>query len=57
MAAWTAAARQAINIGRLSTPKSTSLVHRRGMAGSAGIFPIHSIFRKGFFVFNPIYSS
>jgi hypothetical protein len=39
MAAWTAAARQAINIGRLSTPKSTSLLHRRGMAGSAGIFP------------------
>jgi len=36
MAAWTAAARQAMNIGRLSSPKSASLVHRRGMAASAG---------------------
>ncbi|XP_004487670.1 uncharacterized protein [Cicer arietinum] len=35
MAAWTAAARQAINIGRLSSPKSASFVHRRGLAGSA----------------------
>jgi len=37
MAAWTAVARQAMNIGRLSSPKSASLVHRRGMAGSSGI--------------------
>ncbi|KEH38810.1 hypothetical protein MTR_2g080270 [Medicago truncatula] len=35
MAAWTAVARQSMNIGRLSSPKSASLVHRRGMAGSA----------------------
>ncbi|XP_024032987.1 uncharacterized protein LOC21393485 [Morus notabilis] len=39
MAAWTAAARQAANLARLSTPKpastaqATSLVHRRGLAG------------------------
>nr|AFK39668.1 unknown [Medicago truncatula] len=35
MAAWTAVARQSMNIGRLSSPKSASPVHRRGMAGSA----------------------
>ncbi|XP_061376588.1 uncharacterized protein LOC133318591 [Gastrolobium bilobum] len=33
MAAWTAVARQATNMGRLSAPKAVSLVHRRGMAG------------------------
>ncbi|PON44597.1 hypothetical protein PanWU01x14_265820 [Parasponia andersonii] len=40
MAAWTAAARQAASMARLSTPKSAStvqaasLVHRRGLAAS-----------------------
>ncbi|XP_065862175.1 uncharacterized protein [Euphorbia lathyris] len=39
MAAWTAAARQASNLARLSSPKvastpqSASLIHRRGLAG------------------------
>ncbi|GMY31683.1 hypothetical protein FCV25MIE_26925 [Fagus crenata] len=39
MAAWTAAARQAANLARLSSPKSASsaqaasLIHRRGLAG------------------------
>lgn len=42
MAAWTAAARQAANVARLSSPKSasiaqaTTLVHRRGLAGVGG---------------------
>ncbi|KAJ1381669.1 hypothetical protein SESBI_44948, partial [Sesbania bispinosa] len=35
MAAWTAAARQATNLARLSSPKSASLLHRRGLAGAA----------------------
>ncbi|KAM7492620.1 hypothetical protein LguiA_035541 [Lonicera macranthoides] len=37
MAAWTAVARQASNITRLSAPKSVSasnLMHRRGLAGA-----------------------
>ncbi|GMY31670.1 hypothetical protein FCV25MIE_26912, partial [Fagus crenata] len=39
MAAWTAVARQAANLARLSSPKSAStvqaasLIHRRGLAG------------------------
>uniref|UniRef100_A0A5B7BQ62 Uncharacterized protein n=1 Tax=Davidia involucrata TaxID=16924 RepID=A0A5B7BQ62_DAVIN len=40
MAAWTAAARQAANLARLSSPKSAAttsqaanLIHRRGLAG------------------------
>lgn len=42
MAAWTAVARQAANVARLSFPKSAStaqaatLVHRRGLAGGGG---------------------
>ncbi|KAL4619492.1 hypothetical protein ACB092_06G082700 [Castanea dentata] len=39
MAAWTGAARQAVNLARLSSPKTAStaqaasLIHRRGLAG------------------------
>ncbi|XP_028779879.1 uncharacterized protein LOC114736265 [Neltuma alba] len=33
MAAWTTVSRQALNLGRLSSPRSASLVHRRGLAG------------------------
>ena len=42
MAAWTGAARQAVNLARLSSPKTpstaqaASLIHRRGLAGGGG---------------------
>ena len=42
MAAWTGAARHAVNFARLSSPKTpstsqaASLIHRRGLAGGGG---------------------
>ncbi|KAG4981408.1 hypothetical protein JHK82_034648 [Glycine max] len=39
MAAWTVAARRATNMVQLSSQTTSSLLHRRGLAGAAGNFP------------------
>ncbi|KAI8557753.1 hypothetical protein RHMOL_Rhmol04G0034200 [Rhododendron molle] len=58
MAAWTAAARQASNLSRLSSPKSlvsgsqaANLIQRRGLAGGGGNPPLLSLMKIR--VFNP----
>lgn len=58
MAAWTAAARQASNFSRLSSPKSlvsgsqaANLIQRRGLAGGGGNPPLLSLMKIR--VFNP----